>query len=58
MTGTPFDRATSSIPVTIVTHGPMPARSAFGLGARLGRELARTPVRRGNVRALSGGTRR
>ena len=26
MTGTPFDRATSSIPVTIVTHGPMPAR--------------------------------
>ena len=26
MSGTPFDRATSSIPVTIVTHGPMPAR--------------------------------
>lgn len=26
MTGTPFDKATSSIPVTIVTQGPMPAR--------------------------------
>ena len=26
MPGTPFDKATSSIPVTIVTHGPMPAR--------------------------------
>src|SRR6187549_2110547 len=25
MGGTPFDRATSSIPVTIVTHGPVPA---------------------------------
>ena len=26
MPGTPFDKATSSIPVTIVTHGPMPVR--------------------------------
>lgn len=26
MSGTPFDRASSSIPVTIVTHGPMPNR--------------------------------
>lgn len=26
MTGTPFDKATSSIPVTIVTHGPLPSR--------------------------------
>ena len=26
MPGTPFDKATSSIPVTIVTRGPMPAR--------------------------------
>ena len=26
MPGTPFDKATSSIPVTIVTHGPMPER--------------------------------
>ena len=26
MPGTPFDKASSSIPVTIVTHGPMPAR--------------------------------
>lgn len=26
MSGTPFDRATSSIPVTIVTRGPIPPR--------------------------------
>lgn len=26
MTGTPFDKATSSIPVTIVTRGPLPDR--------------------------------
>ncbi len=26
MSGTPFDKASSSIPVTIVTHGPMPPR--------------------------------
>lgn len=26
MSGTPFDKATSSIPVTIVTHGPLPVR--------------------------------
>lgn len=26
MPGTPFDKATSSIPVIIVTHGPMPVR--------------------------------
>ena len=26
MPGTPFDKATSSIPVTIVTHGPLPDR--------------------------------
>jgi G3E family GTPase len=26
MTGSPFDRAWSSIPVTVVTHGPLPSR--------------------------------
>lgn len=28
MTGTPFDKLSSSIPVTIVTQGPLPARDA------------------------------